>query len=213
MYLYNYELTVETIIVEGRYRKSLIIFCIIGPIYYFLLLWILGVLWEGYDPIFQSMSEIGAVDSPYRHYMNFFGFSFIGVCILSFAILYKFEFNHSISQQISFYSLIIAGIFMVAVGFLPCDAGCIDVTTIGKLHSITSTIPAIFLPLAAIFSGQVTTFQPNWGKKWGYISFYLGLLSMASGPIMFISAIENYLGLIQRLGIGISLLWIFLMLK
>jgi len=49
-----------------------------------------------------------------------------------------------------------------------------------------------------------------WGKKWGYASFFLGVLSMASGPLMFIELLSNYSGLIQRLGIGFSLFWILL---
>ena len=189
----------------------MIIVNIISPVYYFVLLSILGLLWDGYDPISQSMSEIGAVDSPYRHIMNFLGFSLLGIAILCFGAVYSNEFDHSIGQKISFYSIMIAGLFMFAVGFLPCDAGCIDVTRIGKLHSIASVIPAVFLPFAAITSGNVVANQPNWGRKWGYLSFYMGLFSMASGPVMFLSATEPYLGVIQRLGIGLSLLWVFLM--
>lgn len=58
---------------------------------------------------------------------------------------------------------------MIAVGFLPCDAGCVDITPIGKWHSRTSIIPAICLPLAAMISAQTLT--QEWSKKWGYIAF------------------------------------------
>ncbi len=81
---------------------------------------------------------------------------------------------------------------MFFVGFLPCDEGCIDVTTTGKLHSITSIVPAVFLPLAAMTSVTVITNQPNWGVRWGHMSFYLGLFAMSSGPVMFIPRMESY---------------------
>ena len=48
---------------DSKYHRIMIIIGIVSPVYYFLLLSILGLLWDGYDPISQSMSEIGAVDS------------------------------------------------------------------------------------------------------------------------------------------------------
>ena len=56
---------------------------IVGPVFYLLLLTILGLLWTGYDPIVQSMSEIGGVMSPYKNIMNYLGFSLLGICIVS----------------------------------------------------------------------------------------------------------------------------------
>jgi len=97
---------------------------------------------------------------------------------------------------------------MFLVGFFPCDSMCIDVSVTGKLHSITSTIPAILIPLAAMITAYPIT--KKWGKKWGYLSFYFGVLSMASGPIMFIEYLDSFSGLIQRMGIGFSLLWIMM---
>lgn len=51
-------------------KKLFILIGIIGPIFYFVLLTILGLLSKGYDPISTGMSEIGAVDSPFKNLMN-----------------------------------------------------------------------------------------------------------------------------------------------
>lgn len=181
---------------------------IIGPIFYFILLTILGLLWPGYNPIVVGMSEIGAVDSPYQNIMNYFGFTLLGTTMIAFAFGFKYYFRKNIQIIIAFFSLLIGGFAMFLVGFLPCDAKCIDVTIIGNLHSITSTIAAIFISLALIISAY--PISKKWGKKWGYLSFYLGIISMVAGPIMFIEALHSYSGLIQRMGIGFSLLWIVL---
>jgi len=77
-----------------------------------------------------------------------------------------------------------------------------------ELHSLTSTIPAILIPLAVVLSAY--PISKIWGNRWGYTSFLLGVLSMVSGPIMFIEYLDSYTGLIQRLGLGFSLLWIFI---
>lgn len=181
---------------------------IIGPIYYFLLLTTLGRMWSGYNPILQSMSEIGSVTSPYKDMMNYAGFAVLGIVMLLFGVGLWRMLGRGALQHLTSILVGIAGVFMFAVGFLPCDAGCIDVTQTGRLHSITSTVPSITLPLAAMV--MATTITKKWGKKWGYISFWLGVLSMAAGPIMFVPQSTLYLGMIQRIGIGLSLLWMIL---
>jgi len=154
------------------------------------------------------MSEIGAVDSPFKDVMNYLGFSLLGFFIVIYGIGFRAYFEKNIQLTIAFIVLLIGGIFMFSVGFFPCDPQCIDVTLTGKLHSITSTIPAILIPIAAMVSAY--PISKTWGKTWGFASFFLGTLSMASGPIMFIEGLNIYSGLIQRLGIGSSLIWIFI---
>jgi hypothetical protein len=61
-----------------------------------------------------------------------------------------------------------------------------------------------------IIAGIIGPITKRWDKKWGYVSFCLGILSLTSGPVMFIKILDNFVGLVQRLGIGFSLLWIFL---
>lgn len=181
---------------------------LIGPIFYFLLLTTLGLMWSGYNSTLQSMSEIGSVVSPYKDIMNYLGFSLLGVSISFFGVGLLKNFGRGALQYLTFFFVLVAGIFMFAVGFFPCDAGCVDVTKTGEMHSLTSTVPSITLPLAAMLMATIIT--KKWGKKWGHVSFWLGVLSMASGPIMFIPQSAPYLGIVQRVGIGLSLLWMVL---
>ena len=192
---------------NSKLNKILLLSGIVGPVFYFFLLTTLGYLWGGYNPTIQSMSEIGSVVSPYKDLMNYLGFSLLGIFMMLFSIGLLRELGKGILQSLSFLSLLLAGIFMFAVGFFPCDAGCIDVTQTGRLHSLTSTVPSIALPLAAML--MATVIAKRWGNKWGHLSFWLGLLSMLSGPVMFIPSVAPYLGLMQRVGIGLSLLWMF----
>jgi len=194
--------------ISNKTQKILIIAGIIGPIFYFTLLTILGLIWKGYNPILTGMSEIGAVDSPFKDIMNYLGFSLLGICIILFDLAFKTHFKENLQMTIVFIVLLIGGIFMFLVGFLPCDPDCIDVTLTGTLHSITSTIPAVLIPIAAIISAY--PFSKLWGLQWGYCTFILGLLSLSSGPFLFFEFLSNFTGLIQRLGIGLSLFWIFI---
>jgi len=190
---------------KSKSNKIFFIAGIVGPLFYFFILTILGHLWSGYNPTLQSMSEIGSVGSPYKDVMNYLGFSLLGVFMTLFSIGLLREFGKGILQYLAFFMVLIAGLFMFMVGFFPCDVACIDITQTGKIHSLTSTVPAITLPLVAMLVTTVLT--KKWGKRWGYFSFWLGVLAMSSGPIMFIPTIAPYLGLVQRMGMGISLLW------
>ncbi|MFX1457404.1 MAG: DUF998 domain-containing protein [Promethearchaeota archaeon] len=194
--------------ISHKAQKVIILSGMIGPILFFTVLTILGFLWIGYNPIITGMSEIGAVDSPFKDIMNYLGFSLLGVFIIMFGIGFAAYFKDNLQLNLTSLLLLIGGIFMFLVGFFPCDPQCIDVTSIGILHSITSTIPAILIPVAAMFSAYPVS--KIWGKIWGYISFCLGFLSLVAGPLMFIEILDNFTGLIQRLGTAISLLWIFI---
>jgi hypothetical membrane protein len=189
-------------------QKLLIIPGIISPVLFFIILIILGLMWPGYNPISTGMSEIGAVDSPFKDIMNYAGFSLLGFFIVIFSIGLKIFYEKDLISSIASLIFLMGGIFMFLVGFLPCDPQCIDITPIGQLHSLISMLSAILISLAVIISAN--PISPKWGKKWGYLTFSIGVLSLASGPIMFIELLSNYTGLIQRLGIGFSLYWIFI---
>lgn len=178
------------------------------PIFYFGLFTVLGFLLKGYNPISTGMSELGAVDSPFRFFANILGFSFMGVTIMLFACAFFDRFRKNLHLKGVALLAFISGFFLFLVGFLPCDAGCVDVTLTGRLHSFTSTVPAILLPLAAIFSSY--SLSKIWGNTVGSLSFFLGVASLLSGPAMFLSGSESYVGLIQRSGMGFSLIWIIL---
>lgn len=189
-------------------KKLFILIGISGPIFYFVLLTILGLLWEGYDPISTGMSEIGALDSPFKDIMNFLGFSLLGMTIVLFSFGFRSYFGNSLLIRIAHTLLLLGGFVMFLIGFFPCDEQCIDVTQTGRFHSLASLITAILIPLGLVTSAN--SISKKWNKAWGYASFYMGVLSMAGGPIMYIEQMNNYAGLVQRLGISFSLLWIVL---
>ncbi len=182
---------------------------VLGPVIYGLLLMWLGHRWEGYNPVRQSMSELGGVGSPYMGIMNIFGFSLLGVMTVLFALSLGRLWKGDKVGVLAAVSLLGGGIFMFLVGFFPCDAGCIDVTWVGRMHSVMSTPPSILMPLAAMLAAKVVA--KKWGGGWGLASFWLGLGSMMAGPVMFLPTMTEYLGLVQRLGIGLSLVWMELM--
>ncbi len=191
-----------------NFQKYLIISGIIAPILFSIQLTIIGFYHPNYNHITQYMSELGAINAPYANIINA-GFSIGGILILLFSYgLYK-ELNEkkTIVKLIGSSLVGISGLSFFLIGFFPCDPNCINVSTIGIIHSNLSNaaqIPLIFAPLFLL-----STFKKD--KKWQTIYFY-SIITISLGIIFFIIykyyIFEGYTGLFQRISFGIPLFWV-----
>ena len=193
-----------------RWLSSLAVLVALAAPAYILWTTVLGLSWEGYNEIRDTQSELGAVDSPVRHLMNVGGFMALGVAILGFAVLYVLSLSRGRVTGLATGLLVIAGVGMIVVGFFPCDAGCIDVTETGRLHGRFSAPGAIGLPAAAMLSAYVFMSDGRFSPRFGRWSFWVGLLALASGPVIAAGLLEDANGLLQRAGIWPPLLWMSL---
>jgi uncharacterized protein DUF998 len=132
------------------------------------------------------------------------------VAVLAVAAAYLLLLRHDGWTVLAAGLLAFSSISLVATGFLPCDAGCVDVSTTSSLHSLTSTTSAIGLPLAAIVSTVVFRRSRWFGSGWQVFSFRAGLISLATGLIVGIGLLDATLGLAQRAAMGLGLLWLLI---
>src|SRR5918995_529124 len=116
--------------------------------------------------------------------MNVAGFRGLGLTILALAAAYSVVLRRSRAKAVAAGLLVIAGLGMVLVGFFPRDAGCVDVTGSGRLHSVFSMPGAIGLSLAAMVSATVFSSDGRLRRGWQVASFTIGLIALASGPII-----------------------------
>ncbi len=80
-------------------------------------------------------------------------------------------------------------------------------TRTGRLHGTFSMPGAIGLPVAAMVSASVFRSDGRFGAAWQLVSFWLGLLALATGPIVAAGLLEGVNGLMQRAGMWPPLLW------
>jgi len=156
------------------------------------------------------MSELGAIDAPNGPIMQFGGFSLLGIFMILFSFGIYRGIRPDVVTTIGVILLVVAGIFMVAVGFFPCDPQCIDVTFTGRMHSLTAMIPAITMPWGILLLVYPMQTDPNWQGLWRPLTLILGIISVILAPMLLFSVFDPVLGLIQRLGMFIPLLWMFL---
>jgi hypothetical protein len=69
---------------------------------------------------------------------------------------------------------------------------------------------AVGLPAAAMVSAWVFSRDPRFGPGWPAGSFVVGVLSLASGPLIQAGIAQDANGLLQRLGMWPALLWMSL---
>jgi hypothetical membrane protein len=179
-----------------------------APMYFFMVLQILGMMWPGYNFISRFMSEVGGVESPNMVIMNVFGFMALGLMIMVFGSGFWLYFKKNIWLKVSSFLLVFGGLFMFLVGFFPCDPGCVEVTLTGRLHTLTSFFPALAWPAAAILAAVGFYKEKGWGVRWFVISLLLGGASFMFGSLMSLPQVFPVIGLAQRAAAGMSLLWI-----
>ncbi|TRO45472.1 DUF998 domain-containing protein [Candidatus Bathyarchaeota archaeon] len=178
----------------------------IGPVIYFIVLIVLGMLWKGYDPINQGMSELGAADSPYAFFMNLFGFQLLGIFIIAFGIGLNRYLNNKWGSKIGIALIFIGGIDLIIIGFFPTDVGGITSTFTGLVHDITATIASNVIILGIMFLGLHFRGETAWKNYWIF-TLVLAIASLSLSPFPLFSENNEYLGLFQRLGIGFALFW------
>ena len=188
-------------------RRALALVGVVGPVGYLVLVTVLGMLWDGYDPVRDTQSELGAVNAPHGTVMNLAGFMALGACILAFAAAYWLLLASSWAKLLATGLLVLAGVGMVVVGFFPCDAGCVDVTVIGRLHSPFSMPGAVGLPAAVMVSALVFRRDGRFGVAWQVVSFWLGLATLVSGPLIAAELVGGVNGLVQRAAMWVPLGW------
>jgi hypothetical protein len=81
------------------------------------------------------------------------------------------------------------------------------VTATGRLHSLFSMPGAIGLPAAAMVSALVFRRDGRFGMAWQVVSFWLGLATLVSGPLIAAELVGGVNGLLQRAAMWAPLGW------
>lgn len=191
-------------------QRLLAICGIIGPIFYTIVVITLGLLQPSYNHFTQSMSELGAVGAPNAITMNIAGFILLGLLMIAFA----FGLHHGISDgkgsKIGPALVAVSGAALVMTGIFPCDPGCVDVSMVGITHSIFAMIAALAMILAPLSIFQRLKKDSRWQ---GYLVYSLVtvVVALALSAVYGFNVFEPWKGALQRVSMGVPLLWVEVM--
>lgn len=170
----------------------------------------LGFFFPGYDHLNDVISEQGAIDSPIMFQTNAL-FFLLGAFLFFFGLglyrVYAMDWTGKTGSTL----ITLSGISATAVGFLPCDPGCINVSIIGDLHQAASEIPLILAAVALIFIAIQEFRVGGLGKggknnPWFYFVVFYLIIGIVFGLLhMELDYLFQYRGLVQRIAIGIPM--------
>lgn len=196
---------------EDRQSQAILSLCgIAAPIVFTLLVIIAGTYYPGYSHVTQAISELGGVEAknPLIQNANFF---ISGVLIVAFALgLYR---NLAGARRSAFAATLVGafGLVSVAHAFLPCDAGCEFVSTVGSVHNVTGLAGFLSVIAGVFLISRIVAVDPNWESYRGYsiMTAVGGLASLVLWIALAKAArIQIMNGSLQRVFAGTILLWI-----
>jgi hypothetical membrane protein len=177
-----------------------------GPLIYWILVITLGLIEPHYSPISQSMSELGAATSKYQLIINTLGFPLLGILIGVFGYGLNSNLNRNRGYWVGPLLIMLSGVSLFLVGVFHTDPGPVDITSIGRIHRLVATVSAFSYILALIF----IAFRQRSDRRWRSLAGFSGTLALVALTLSLFYSLEftkPILGLLQRLSMGIPLLW------
>ena len=180
---------------------------IIGPVSYAFVTAILGLFWPESNPISIGMSELGAIGAPHAFFMNAFGFQLLGVLMVAFGFgLYR-SLRNGLISKFGAALIVVGGIDMIAVGFLPMDPAGLPSSLTNTGHDITATIASNAVTIGMIVLSLSFRKDNRWRRFWLF-TLASAIASFGLSPFPMFPIYNPYAGLIQRMAMGFALLWI-----
>ena len=184
---------------------------ILGPVVNFSVFIILGLLYPGYNAISQFVSELATSEAPYPVIMNILGFNLFGIYMVLFGIGIYRAVNKHILTTISMGLFIFAGIILFMLAMFPADPGCKNITPLGYGHNLLIKFPSVAIPMAIVLLIYPLWKDHNW-KNYSWLFFIqIGIFLIIYSPIAIILSSVPIDGLVQRLGLGVPISYIFIM--
>lgn len=191
-------------------KKTFSILGLIGPLYFFVLITVLGPLWNGYDLVGEMISILGSDESPYRYLMNILGFMAFGFILGFFAESLDDQVPKSTLAYWGKRLLRVGSVLIIIMGLFPADRYSTALTTTGDIHRLASLCALLVIPASVICYAFLFWRDPKWGKFWTWFSGILVTFSFFCGLVLVFAYAQAYGGLIERLGVLSLLFWVFM---
>ena len=180
---------------------------VLSPIIYVITVAVGGFLDPSYSQVGKTVSELVQIDAPNRDLLNIM-LVFYNVLIIPFAVGLSFGLKSGKTRSLVLITLVLTGIFGAAVTvFFPLDAGGKSITFTGMMHLI---VVGLVVPCTFAFElgfWNSTRKDERWGK-FGLFSIAVFVVTLISGIATAAFVNSDYRGLLERITIGSTLLWI-----
>lgn len=197
--------TTTSTIVHARRTRAVAI-AAVGAVLAYVASWAVGgVVWEGYDPARQAISELFAIGSPVATRLPLsVGLVGSGVGLVAFG--WALEVVLPGRGRAGPMLAALSGLMTAAIVAFPCTAGCpgYGSSMTDSMHVVvagTGYVALILAPLAV--AQRVHAHEPSFARA----SLLIGGLAMALFVVATLGALEDWGGLQQRLYNTTADLW------
>jgi hypothetical protein len=180
---------------------------ILSPIIYVITVAVGGFLDPSYSQIGKTVSELVQAGAPNRDLLNIMLVSY-NLLIIPSAVGLYFGLTRGRTRTLVLTALVLTGILGTAVTiFFPLDAGGQSVTFTGMMHLV---VVGLVVPCTFAFElgfWNSTRKDKHWGKL-GLFSLIVFAVTLSSGIATAAFVNSDYRGLLERITIGSTLLWV-----
>lgn len=189
----------------------------VAPIFYVVLVIVLGLLESGFSHRTDMMSILGGVEGIRGLIFNV-GVVITGLLLIVFAFGLHQSINKGVGSRTGPILIVLAGVGLFGAAIFSCNVNCTNVietkTVIGILHMLSSFVAGLCLAISPFFIFFRMKKDTRW-KKYRSFTLSIGVLSNLPGVVLWISIfttrIPEWEGIIQRLGLLFPLIWIFVL--
>ncbi len=187
------------------------------PIFYIVLVSILGQLESGFSHRTDMMSILGGVEG-IRGLLFNIGVAITGFLLIAFSFGLHQSINNGTGSKIGPILIALSGVGMFGSAFFSCNVNCVNViesrTIIGIMHMLSAFVAGACLAISPFFIFFRMKQDQLW-KKYKSFTLTMGVLANIPGVVLwaslFTSRIPEWEGVIQRLGLLFPLIWIFVL--
>ena len=186
-----------------------------APVFYIVLVSVLGLLEPDFNHKTDMMSILGGVKGIRGRVFNV-GVVVTGLLLIVFAYGLHQNINKGVGSKTGPILIVLAGLGLFGSAIFSCNANCLNVietrTTIGILHMMSALVAGSCLAISPFFILFRMKKDPLW-KKYRSFTLAIGVLSNLPGIVLWVSIftvrIPEWEGVIQRLGLLFPFIWIF----
>lgn len=189
---------------------------LIAPGLFLLLVIVLGWLEPGYNGLEEPMSKLGGVPGTRGSMFNR-GVQIVGLLVGLFAIALARRLRWSRAASVGAVLLVAGGVGMIGSGVFHCAPDCVNVLEApdraGRLHGVFAFLSGLGTGLAPIAYWLSMRRTAHW-RAFAGVTLITAVAANAVGLVfwagMFLGwGMPAVDGLVQRLGIFITLAWVF----
>ena len=188
-------------------QRILAICGIVGPILYTIVVFTIGLLRPGYNYLTQHISELGEVGGPNAIIMNTAGFMLLGVLMIAFALGLHRGINEGEGSKIGPALIAMSGAGWIAVGLFQVDPNSVNVSFTGMMHGLGAMAIGLGFSIAPFAIARRSKKDRRW-ESYRIYSLATGVVTVIIGLVFIFGGIEGWMGALQRIVIGVPLLWI-----